>query len=355
MSARPPLRVLLIGTGFGALVHAPGFTRHPAFTLAGVASGKLENAQKVASEHGVPYATDDWARMLAEVDADLVSIVTPVDQHYPMVRAALERGRHVLCEKPFAMNVPQARELASLARSKGLVHVVNHEFRHFPAREALTRKIREGALGKVEHIAIRDRIPGWARNPKRRLTWLTDKSRGGGYLGALGSHHVDQLILWGGPIRSVFCSLRTLAAESSDSDAPALQAITADDTFTLLILFEGGARGLVDLFGGAHVRGSRMEVLGSEDGLTVLDGYRLGRPKEDGGYEMVALPDDLAIQPTPEMPLLAPFLVKLEMIRAAIQEEKPASPDFQEAAEVQRVLDAARSSDRSGVWEALNT
>jgi len=355
MSARPPLRVLLIGTGFGSLVHAPGFTRHPAFRLVGVASGSLANAKRVASEFDIPHATDDWSRMLGEVEADLVSIVTPVDQHYAMARAALERGRHVLCEKPFALNVPQARELASLAKSKGVVHVVNHEFRHFPAREALTRMIREGALGKVEHITIRDRIPGWARNPKRRLTWLTDKSRGGGFLGALGSHHVDQLILWGGPIRSVFCSLRTLAAESSDAAAPALQAITADDTFTLMVRFEGGARGLVDLFGGAHVRGSSMEVVGSKDGLTVLDGYRLGRPTEDGGYEPVPIPEDLAIPATPEMALLAPFLVKLEMIRVAIQEGTPASPTFEDAVEVQRVLDAARLSDQAGSWEGLNT
>src|SRR6266481_5203217 len=132
----PPIRVLVIGTGFGALVHAPGFTRHPAFTLAGVASGTLENAKRVASEFSVPYATDDWKRMLEEVDADLVSIATPVDQHYPMARAAL-------------------------AAAKGRVNVVNHEFRHYPARETLTRKIREGALGRVEHITIRDRIPGW--------------------------------------------------------------------------------------------------------------------------------------------------------------------------------------------------
>jgi predicted dehydrogenase len=350
--SHPPIRVLLIGTGFGALVHAPGFTRHPAFALAGVASGTLENAKRVASEFSAPYVTDDWKRMLEEVEADLVSIATPVDQHYPMARAALERGRHVLCEKPFAMNVPEARELAALAGSKGKVHVVNHEFRHYPARETLTRKIREGALGRVEHITIRDRIPGWARNPKRRLTWLTEKRRGGGYLGALGSHHIDQLILWGGPIRSVFCSLRTLAAESADSP-PALAGITADDTFTLVVRFESGARGLVDLFGGAHVRGQGMEVLGSADQMTVLDGYRLGRPKEDGSYEEIPIPEDLALTPTPEMALLAPFLVKLEMIRAAIQDGKPASPDFRDGVEIQKVLDAARLSDQSGAWEPI--
>src|SRR6267143_3315162 len=285
----PPIRVLLIGTGFGAQVHAPGFARNAAFTLAGIASGSIENARRVASEFAIPYATDDWKRMLDEVEGDLVSIATPVDLHYPMARASLERGRHVLCEKPFALNAAEARELAALAKTRGRVAVVNHEFRHFPARETLTRKIREGALGRVEHVMIRDRIPGWARNSARRITWLTDKKRGGGYLGALGSHHIDQLILWGGPIRKVFCTLRTLAAES----------------------------------------------------MTALDGYRLGRPREDGSHEGIPIPEDLAVQPTP-VALLAPFLVKLEMLRAAIQEGKPASPDFEDAVEIQKVLDAAR-------------
>ncbi len=352
MTPLASIRVLLVGTGFGAQVHAPGFSRHPAFVLAGVASGKAENARRVAAEFSIPYATDDWKRMLDEVEADLVSIATPVDQHYPMARAALERGRHVLCEKPFAMNAAEARELAALADAKGLVNAVNHEFRHYPAREALTRKIREGALGRVEHIAIRDRIPGWARNPKRRLTWLVEKRRGGGYLGALGSHHIDQLILWGGPVRRVFCSLRTVAAESVDG-SPALAGITADDSFTLLLQFESGARGAVDLFGGAQVRGQSMEVFGSADSMVVLDGYRLARPKEDGSYEAVPIPDDLAIEPTPDVSLLAPFLVKLEMLRAAIQEGKPASPDFDDAVDIHKVLDAGRLSDQSGAWESL--
>src|SRR5204863_659940 len=242
------------------------------------------------AEFSIPYATDDWKRMLEEVEADLVSIATPVDLHYPMARAALERGRHVLCEKPFAMNAAQARELATLAESRGVVHVLNHEFRHYPARETLTRKLHEGALGRLEHVLIRDRIPGWTRNPARRLTWLVEKERGGGYLGALGSHHIDQLILWGGPIRRVFCTLRTVAAEYADS-VPEFRKITADDTFTLLVQFESGARGIVELFGASQVREGTMEVHGSGDSMTVLDGYRLGRPKPDGSFEDVPIPE----------------------------------------------------------------
>lgn len=349
MSSKEPIRVLLIGTSFGGKVHARGFAGNPQFRLVGVASGRLENARRVADEFRIPYVTDDWKRMIEEVDADLVAVATPVDQHYPMARAALERGRHVLCEKPFTLNVAQARDLAALARAKGVVHVINHEFRHYPARETLTRWIEEGRLGRVEHLVIRDRIPGWARSPARRLTWLTEKQRGGGYLGALGSHHIDQFHLWGGPIQRVFCALRTLAAETPDA-SPAHRAITADDCFTLLARFRSGATGVVDLFGGAHVRRERIEAYGASDSLVILDGYRIGRPNEDGNVEEIPIPEDLKLSPTPEAPLLAPFSKKVEIIRAAIQEGKPASPDFAGGVEAQKVLDAARLSDQSGVW-----
>lgn len=352
VSAQASIHVLLLGTGFGATVHAPGFASNPAFRLVGVASGHAENARRVAEQFGIPHASDDWKRTIETIEADLVSIATPADLHYPMARAALERGRHVLCEKPFALNQAQAKDLAALARAKGVVNVVNHEFRHYPARAALARWIEEGRLGRVEHLVIRDRIPGWARAPSRRMTWLTEKQRGGGYLGALGSHHVDQMLLWGGPIRRVFCTLRTIAANAPDASA-AHKAITSDDCFTLLLEFRSGATGLVDLFGGSRVRNEGFEAYGSDDAFVIRDGYHIGRAKEDGSIHAVPIPADLKIEPTPDVSLLAPFGVKVEMLRAAIQEGKPASPDFAWGVEVQKVLDAARLSDQSGEWVAI--
>lgn len=353
MSAAEPIRVLLIGTSFGGTIHAPGYATDPAFRLVGVASGHVENARRVAEAHGVAYATRDWKKMLEEVEADLVSIASPVDLHYPMARAALERKRHVLLEKPFAMNAAQAKELTAFAKSQKMVAVVNHQFRHKPGRAALARWIAEGKLGKVEHLVMRTRIPGWARDPSRKLSWLTEKKRGGGLLGALGSHDVDQFLLYGGPIRRVFCRLRHLAASAPGLSA-AHRAITAEDSFTILVEFKSGATGVIDTFGGARVRRERIEAFGSEDSFTVLDGDRIGRPIDGGGIEELPVPEDLRLEPTPEAPLLAPFRVKLAMLREAIRGNGTgASPTFAEALEVQKVLDAARKSDQTGTWEAV--
>lgn len=353
MPSPAPLRVLLIGTGFGGSVQAPAFAAHPDFSLVGIASGHVENARRVAEAHGVPHATRDWKKMLQEVDADLVSIVTPVDLHYPMARAALERGRHVLLEKPFALNVAQAKDLTAFARSRKVVAVVNHEFRHKQGRAALARWIAEGTLGRVEHIAMKTRVPGWARDPSRKLSWLTEKKRGGGFLGALGSHDIDQFLIYGGPIRRVFCRLRHLAATTPGLGAT-YRAITAEDCFTLMVDFKSGATGVIDTFGGARVRRERIEVFGSEDAFAVIDGDRIGRPAPGGGIEEVPVPDDLLLTPTPWAPLTAPFRVKLAMLRDAIRGDGTgASPTFAEALEVQKVLDAARKSDQTGTWEAV--
>ena len=348
-ATQSPIRVLVIGAGFGAKVHAPGYASDPGYKLVGIASEHLESARTAAAAHGIPYATDDWKKMLDEVDADLVSVVTPVDLHYPMARAALERKRHVLLEKPFALNVAQAKELASLARTQGVVNAINHEFRYQPARAALTREIQEGRLGRLEHITIRDQLPGWARDRSRRLTWLTDRQRGGGYLGALGSHHIDTLMLWAGPIRRIFCSLRSLAPRAA-ADSPAHQAITADDCITMLLDFEGGATAVVDIFGGARVRRERFEVFGSEDAMTILDERRLARQNAAGGVDLVPIPADLDLPATPDVPLLAPFRVMIARLKAAIRGEGTVEPTFTEALRIQEALDVARKSDQSGRW-----
>lgn len=348
-SAPAPIRVLIAGAGFGAKVHAPAFASIPDFRIVGFASGHLETAREAARAHGVEYATDDWKKMLDEIEADLVSIVTPVDHHYPIARAALERKRHVLCEKPFAMNVAQAKDLAAIAKAQGVVNVVNHEFRHMPARALMSRMIEDGKLGRLEHIAIQDRLPGWARDPARRLTWLTERQRGGGFLGALGSHHVDAVTHWGGPVRRVFCRLRTLTATAPDV-SPAHQAITADDCFTLLLELEGGTTAVIDLFGGSRARRESIEVFGSSDALVIEGARRIGRRGPKGALEELPIPADLDIPETPETPLLAPFRVMAARLRDSIRGGAPLGPTFADGVEIQKVLDTARLSDQKGTW-----
>src|SRR6185503_6149349 len=134
-------------SGFGRTVQAVAFGRHPGFELAGFAGASEEKTRRVARELGVPHASTDWRALLEEASPDLVSVATPPDLHHPMAMAALERGAHVLCEKPTALHRFQAAEVRDRALALGRVAAINHEFRFFPARRHALALTKQGAIG----------------------------------------------------------------------------------------------------------------------------------------------------------------------------------------------------------------
>ena len=103
-----PLRIGVIGVGFGTVVQIPGF-QSEGVEVAAVCARRQERADKAAADFNIPAAYTDYHKMLQEADIDAVSVVTPPALHHEMVMAALDAGKHVLCEKPFAMDQVQAR------------------------------------------------------------------------------------------------------------------------------------------------------------------------------------------------------------------------------------------------------
>ncbi|NOT33439.1 MAG: Gfo/Idh/MocA family oxidoreductase, partial [Candidatus Eisenbacteria bacterium] len=153
------IRVILLGASFARLVQAVGFQRHAGFEVVGIAGSDAAKARRVADELGIVNASGDWRQLIAEVEADLVSIVTPVDLHHPMMLSALAAGRHVLCEKPTALHRFQAIEMRDAARAAGRVAAINHEFRFFPARAAAVEIVRAGGIGTPRRAEILGRYP----------------------------------------------------------------------------------------------------------------------------------------------------------------------------------------------------
>ena len=139
--------VAIGGTSFGRSVQAVAFQRHPGFELVALAGSDPGRTRRIADELGVAGAYTDWARMLHELEPVLASVASPVDLHHPMTMSALERGSHVLCEKPTALNRFQAAEMRDRALELGRVGAVNHEFRFFPARRHALDLVRRGAIG----------------------------------------------------------------------------------------------------------------------------------------------------------------------------------------------------------------
>jgi len=350
------IRVAILGTSFGRLVQAVGFQRHPGFELVAIAGSDTAKTGRLAAELGIPHGFGDWRKLLDQVACELVSVVTPVDLHHPMVMAALTSGRHVLCEKPAAMHRFQAAEMRDTAKRLGRVAGMNHEFRFLPARRTAVEMVRAGAIGVPRRVEILGRYPIWNRPESRGMTWLSDARRGGGILGALASHHSDCVRTLLGEPRAVTASLRVSQPSRGPTAAqPEPATATADDACTLLIECGASATALIDLDATAPYRWERYEVHGSEGSLRWDDGgVALWRITPGREPEAVAIPAGFALAPREGDPqLIAPFGVIAQRLHDAIGGGPAMEPSLDDAVAVQSILDAARESSVAGTRIAV--
>jgi len=139
----------LIGAGFMGKVHAENLRRLGNIEIAAVASSSDEKAREFGARIGVDRTTGDYRTLLEDPSIDAVHVLTPNALHYPMCRAVLEAGKHVLCEKPFTVSVAEARELVDLAARTGLANCIQHNLRYYPVVQQIRRMIEKGDLGEI--------------------------------------------------------------------------------------------------------------------------------------------------------------------------------------------------------------
>src|SRR5215472_1061814 len=148
MTSQEKLRVAVAGTSFGGNVQIPVLQTHSRTRVIALSSGRIERAESSARNYGIPTFYTNFEEMLDKEKPDIVSIVTPPALHFPMTMAALSRGIHVLCEKPFAMNSSEARQMKAAAESAAVVAMVDFEFRYVPGRNYLADLVQQGFVGE---------------------------------------------------------------------------------------------------------------------------------------------------------------------------------------------------------------
>jgi predicted dehydrogenase len=227
-------RVGIIGTGWGARVQVPAF-REAGLEVVAIAGQNSERTRRVARELDVePF--DDW-RSLLGADLDLVTIVTPPSEHLAMATAAIAAGKHVLCEKPTAVNVAQARKLvAAAAEHPDRIALIDHELRFLPSFRAARERI--GELGRIRYAEVRYASPGRG-DRSRGWNWWSDAERGGGIWGAVGSHFVDAFRFLGMEIEAVQATLKTIIDERPLESGS--RRVTSDDFATVNLCLTAGA------------------------------------------------------------------------------------------------------------------
>jgi predicted dehydrogenase len=338
-------RVAAIGTAWAAQSPLPAFSTHPRVKLVAIASARLARAQEAARTFGAEHAYDDYRAMIDETSPDIVYVGGPVGLHKEMVLTAIAKQKHVICEKPLAVDAGEGREMCAAAEAAGIAHLVTFTMRHYPGPTKVKEIVTSGALGELRHVNISFWFSMPAHVP-RTWGWLNDAAQGGGMLNAMGSHYIDLVRHFGGDIAEVQGRTRIWRKELPDS-AGQPRAVTADDSFALTGSLANGA--LLTMHMSSEVSAGsapRIELYGSR-GTLVMDGAASIRVTDAASGQAQAIEIGEPIFHDDAMRCKVPRFGQLISDMAHwIESGSEASPNMRDALRCQEVIDALRRSER---------
>ena len=336
------VRIAVAGGGYGTKVSLPVLSDLPEFEPVAIWSRRAERARDLASDAGLRLGTADLDELLEFPGLEAVHVATPVTMHAEVAIAAAERGLHVLCEKPLARDLEQARQLTSAIERTGVVGAVNYGRRMQQTRERLLQRVRE-VVGRPRMVSVSLVHDDHAEPGSRPFTWVQDATMGGGRLQGYGVHDLDLLVQAFGDVEAV--------AAATEVGVPAREAadgtkheVTAEDAYAILMRFEGGGLAVVNLVATArHARGDVVEVHGST-GTVRLDAEKR--------LWWAAAGDELQCEGPLEADSKAAFARVARSFSAAIREGAPPDPSLEEGLRVQALLDAVYAANAERRWVA---
>jgi len=352
------IRIGIIGTGFARTVQIPAFQVFGDVEIVSVASGRRENAEKTARDFNIPHFTDDWRETIKRDDIDLICITTPPVYHREMTLFALENSKHVLCEKPMAMNAGEAREMWEKSKEKNLLCLIDHELRFLNGRKKAREMIRAGEIGVIRHAKYNFRAPHRG-DESLPWTWWSDKKQGGGALGAVGSHIFDTLRWFtGADIFSVFCQMQTHVRQRRDEKTGELRAVSTDDEANLILRFSESeyttdATANISLSMIEYpVYQNRVEFFGTKGAIRIeYDGELFVGKAGEESWHKVDIALNRGVDGAKPTGWNNGFLAFAEEIIEALKNGETNvenSATFEDGYKIQLALDAARKSNASG-------
>ena len=382
------LGIGLIGYAFMGAAHsqawrnAPRFFDLPLNPALNVLCGRNADAvQEAAGKLGWSETETDWRKLLTRDDVQLVDVCTPGDSHAEIAIAALEAGKHVLCEKPLANTVAEAEAMAAAAAkaaAQGIRSMVGFTYRRVPAIGLARKLVAEGKLGTIRHVRAQY-LQDWIADPEAPLSWRLDKERAGsGALGDIGAHIVDLTqYITGDRISEVsgqletFVKERPVAAEHSGLAGTAgaeRGPVTVDDAAIFLARFGSGALGVFEAtrFATGRKNAIRIEINGSKGSLAfdfedmnLLHFYDATEPAETAGFRRILATESVHPYVAAWWPpghLLGyehGFTHQVVDLVTAIAEGTDPAPSFADGLQVQRVLKAVEDSSTSRQWQEI--
>lgn len=227
------MKVALFGSGWIQSIHARAVLDHPQGELVAASNWREESLAKLAEKFEIPRTTTDWQELVAADDIDAVVVSTPNVLHAEQTIACLRAGKHVLVEKPMAMNLAECDEMIAAARESGRSLMVAHCWRFHPVVIAVRERIARGELGEIVKTRGYGMHKEWGPSG-----WFTQKElAGGGALIDMGVHAIDTArFLLGDPSPARVCA--TIGTRYGAYDV--------DDDAELLISWSNGVNSIVE-------------------------------------------------------------------------------------------------------------
>ncbi|AOT02310.1 Gfo/Idh/MocA family protein [Arthrobacter sp. U41] len=393
IETKPTLRVGMVGYSFMGAAHshawrtAPRFFDLPIRPELAVLAGRNGPAVKMAADRmGWADTETDWRRLIERDDIDLIDICTPGNMHAEIAIAALEAGKHVLCEKPLANSVEEARRMVSAADQAalgGAYAMCGFTYRRVPALALARTLVEQGRLGQIRHVRAQY-LQDWLSDENAPLTWRLDKAASGsGSLGDLGAHIIDAAqFVTGQRIKGVSALLETfvddrpiggnfvgLGGQGDVGQDAKRGRVTVDDAAIFTARFEGGSIGVFEAtrFALGRKNAMRLEINGSEGALAfdfedmnVLHYFDGSENPQTAGFRRILVTE-------PVHPYVGnwwpaghglgydhSFIHQTADLVAAIAAGEQPSPSFSDALQIQLVLDAVEvSGGANSCWRSV--
>lgn len=354
------LNIAIIGCGSITLQnHLPGFALCPDVKVTALCDNDAACLERARQQTGINATSTDHVEIVKRDDVDAVIIATPNFTHPKIALDAIAHGKHVLCEKPLALNYADAKAMATAADHANVRHMTAFTYRFVPAMRYLNHLVKRGDLGQPYHYRS-CRLQDWGT---RGLGWRQVKKLSGtGELGDMLSHRIDFAHLLVGPMQRLVANMRIVHPLRGG------QPNDLDDCVSILADFQNGATGVLESSKLASGRNESwrsldyVEINGSERSFVFITGEwnKLQTGKVGGqGLETIEVPREFWKLPgSPRDVNLGDPLVTFRYDQAwefvdAIRNQRPCAPDFHNGARSQAVMDAAVQSSETRQWVEL--
>lgn len=382
--AKKQVNVALIGYQFMGKAHSNAYRQVGRFfdldvePVMKVIVGRSEKKVAAAAEHfgWQEYATS-WEDVIGRDDIDLIDIGTPNDSHALISQAALKAGKHVLCEKPLAITLDDARASYEIAKGTGLVNGICHNYRKAPAIAFAAQLVKEGKLGKIRHFRG-TYLQDWILDPAVPLVWRLDKTiAGSGSHGDLNAHLIDTArFVMGAEFTEVsgmsetFIKERPLLADtegglSGFKSSGEMGHVTVDDVTAFLARFDNGATGTFEAtrlapgrknYNRWEINGEKGSIAFNLERMNEIEIYLTDDPAGLQGFHTIQATDSEHPYMSAYWPVAHiigyehTFVNMMKDLFEAIGKGEQFTPDFQDGYRNQAVLDAVEKSAVSRQW-----